>query len=295
MAVVVRSSRCRPRAGLRPPAVVGAAPVPLTSWGPLAGIVFDMASMSPAPAPVPHDDLGGAQRAYELLRTAIIEGRYRPGQRLVEQRIGEELALSRTPVREALRRLEAEGLVLSRRNRGAVVRPVDAKEVVDLYELRARLESLAAERAAERVTPADVAELDAAIAEFDDALAGSGSAPRPAASDLEAVRALNRANARFHDAVLRAADHVRLANLLARTVDIPLVFQAFRVFTPGERARSNLFHRLVRDAVAAAEPARAGRLMTEHVLLGRDSLLSRMAGTSGDWPAALRDRLPATG
>ena len=60
--------------------------------------------------------------AYELIRTAIVENRYEPGQRLVEQRIAEEFGLSRTPVREALRRLEAEGLVVAERNRGARVR-----------------------------------------------------------------------------------------------------------------------------------------------------------------------------
>src|SRR5690349_24905529 len=81
--------------------------------------------------------------AYDEVRAAIVENRYRPGQRLVEQRIAEELGLSRTPVREALRMLEAEGLVVSERNRGAMVRPLSSTEVVDLYGLRIRLESYA--------------------------------------------------------------------------------------------------------------------------------------------------------
>ncbi len=64
---------------------------------------------------------------------------------------------------------------------------------------------------------------------------------------------------------------------MARTVDIPLVFRAFQVFTPAERERSNLFHRLIRAAIGAGEADRAGRLMAEHVLQGRDSLLDRIA------------------
>lgn len=216
------------------------------------------------------DGLGSAQRAYELIRSAIIEGRYRAGQRLIEQRIGEEFQLSRTPVREALRLLEAEGLVLSERNRGAVVRPITAKEVVDLYELRARLESMAAERAATRATEDDIAELDQAIAQFQDAL------PSGTAADLEEIRILNEANSVFHGALIQIADHARLAHLMARTVDVPLVFQAFRVFNHGERERSNLFHRLIREAVAGGEVQRAGHLMSEHILMGRDSLLAHL-------------------
>jgi DNA-binding GntR family transcriptional regulator len=218
--------------------------------------------------------LGSAQRAYELIRAAIIEGRYRPGQHLIEQRIGEEFDLSRTPVREALRILEAEGLVISERNRGAIVRPVSAADIYDLYELRARLESLAAERAAERVTPEDLNELDAAIEEFDNAI------PPDSSAGLAQIRAINQANAKFHGTIVRMADHSRLSQLLSRTVDIPLVFQAFRVFDRDERLRSNQFHRFMRDAVAAGEAERAGRLMSEHIFMGRDVLLARLEGNS---------------
>ena len=95
-------------------------------------------------------DAVGTTHAYEQVRAAIVENRYAPGQRLIEQRLAAELGLSRTPVREALRILEAEGLVVSERNRGATVRPLSPTEVVDLYGLRIRLESYAAELAAER-------------------------------------------------------------------------------------------------------------------------------------------------
>ena len=76
-----------------------------------------------------------AADAYAKVRAAIVESRYPPGHRLVEQRIAEELGLSRTPVREALRMLQAEGLVVSERNRGAMVRPLSPTEVVDLVRV----------------------------------------------------------------------------------------------------------------------------------------------------------------
>ena len=102
----------------------------------------------------------------QQVRAAIVENRYPPGQRLVEQRIAEELGLSRTPVREALRMLEAEGLVVSERNRGAMVRPLSTTEVVDLYGLRIRLESYAVEVATERATETELGELVAAADAF---------------------------------------------------------------------------------------------------------------------------------
>src|SRR3954452_17648364 len=131
-----------------------------------------------------------ANPAYAQVRSAIVENRYAPGQRLVEQRIAEELGLSRTPVREALRMLEAEGLVVSARNRGAMVRPLSPTEVVDLYGLRIRLESYAVEVAAERDSEAELGELVAAADGFGDVRRGFDT------DSVEGVRRLHEANRR---------------------------------------------------------------------------------------------------
>lgn len=221
----------------------------------------------------------GPSGAYEQIREAIVEGRYAPGQRLVEQRLASDLVLSRTPVREALLRLEAEGLVISEKHRGAIVRPVTAQEIEDLYALRARLESLAAECAARRRTASDVAELDEAVHAFDEAVPAAVAAE--STTDLGGTRELTRANGRFHDGVLRAARSDRLTRVLAGSVDVPLVFQALRQFGRPQLERSALFHALIRDAIVAREPDRAGRLMTEHVLQGRDALLAGLNEQGG--------------
>jgi len=215
----------------------------------------------------------GTAAVYDRIRRAIVEGRYPPGARLVEQRLAEELAVSRTPVREAVRRLESEGLVVVARNRGAQVRALDERDVADLYEVRARLEGYAAELAAARADASDLAELRAAAEEFG-ALAGAGGPRRRSA---ERVRRLDEANARFHGTLHRASRHGRIRQLVAGAVDAPLVFQALQRFAPAELERSALFHHLIAEAVAAGEGARAGRLMTEHVLQGRDALLARLA------------------
>lgn len=213
------------------------------------------------------DPRGVADQAYRRIRQAIVEGRYPPGHRLVEQRIAEELSLSRTPVREALHVLEAEGLVVAERNKGSTVRSLTADDVHDIYELRARLESLAAELAAVRSGPGHHERLDRALAEFDRTTASGGR------RSVGRTRLISEANEEFHSAIVEAAQHPRLQRILNRTVDIPLVFRAFQSFDQSELERSALFHRLIRDAIVAGDRTRAGNLMTEHILQGRDVLL----------------------
>ncbi len=219
---------------------------------------------------------GNSHTAYSHIRSAIVEGRYRPGQRLIEQRIAEEFSLSRTPVREALRRLEAEGLVHSEPNRGAVVRALSLEDVADLYGLRARLEAYAAELAAERIQDDELARLDEGIAAFETALAGTFE------DGLERIRALDAANSVIHGVIRAAGKHARLVQLIERTIDVPLVFQAFHQFERSQVERSHLFHRLIRDAIAARDGQRASALMYEHVLQGRDVLVAHLEATDAE-------------
>lgn len=222
--------------------------------------------------------------AYRGVRSAIVEGRYAPGQRLVEQRIAADLGLSRTPVREALRRLEAEGLVVSERNRGASVRELSRAEVRDLYDLRIRLESYAAELAAERITADELIELQEAGRAFGEVRS------RADLAGIEGTRLLQEANRAVHECILAASRHDLLRTMLARTVDIPLVFRSFRVFSATEVERSDLFHTLIIEAVAGRDPVRAGRLMAEHISQGRDVVLASMPDdVTGDQRRSFRN------
>ena len=216
------------------------------------------------------------QSAYARIRQAIVEGTYRPGQRLIEQRVSADLDLSRTPVREALRMLEAEGLVTSEPNRGAAVRAFSIDEIADLYQLRGRMESYGAELAAERASAAEVAVITEAVEAFE------AVAEAHAASSIERVRQVNEINERLHTAISSAAGHDRLARLLQRTIDVPLVFLSFREFDEQQLQRSSVFHRLILEAIVTREPARAGHLMMEHVLQGRDVLINAIQNSEFD-------------
>jgi DNA-binding GntR family transcriptional regulator len=208
-----------------------------------------------------------AELAYHRIRQWIVEGRFRPGERLVEQRLATELDLSRTPIREAMRMLQSEGLVRVEANKGTTVRPLSIGEIADLYELRARLEGMAAELAATRATPEQLDRLETADQQFSAAVVAHVD------GNLETMRDVFRCNDLFHLTILEASKHERLVQNLVRTVDHTLVFQAFRHYQRSGFERSVLFHHLLYEAVRTGAGSRAGRLMHEHVLQGRDQLL----------------------
>jgi DNA-binding GntR family transcriptional regulator len=217
---------------------------------------------------LPGARMSGPMLAYSSIRAWIVDGHLQPGERLIEQRIAAELNLSRTPVREAVRMLAAEGLVVAEHNRGAMVRTVSRQDVLDSYELRARLESYACELAASRVTADDLSVIDEGIRDFGKALRRKDLEP------LERTRLIDEANRRVHAAIIGASRHARLAHLLSSAVDAPLVFSALRDFSPRQLERSNLFHQLIRDMIAKNEPLRAAQLMHEHIMMGRDQILA---------------------
>lgn len=207
---------------------------------------------------------------YEKIYQRIVEGSYLPGQRLIEQRIAEELNVSRTPVREAFRRLETAGLIVVERNRGAEVRSISRQELVDLYELRSRLEALATERAAERVTADELDLMEEAVVGFASAVALAKS------YDQDTVREIARWNRKFHDQILASARHQRLEELLRLVVAAPLVFRSFQKSGQEDFLRSDRFHRLILHALRVGDADRAGHLMMEHIAQGRDVLLQSL-------------------
>jgi DNA-binding GntR family transcriptional regulator len=202
--------------------------------------------------------------ATALIRDAIVEGRLEPGRRLKEDELARELGISRTPIREALLMLQAEDLVVATPNRGAVVRAHAADELEDLYELRALLEGHAAHRAAERVTPAQIAEL-------------RRSCDRFAAVAPEDLSGLVRENIWFHNALLDISGSARLASMVGKVIRLPLVYNSYRWYSPEQKRISVRYHTRITDALAAGDPEQAEGIMREHVLEARDVLVARAA------------------
>ena len=201
--------------------------------------------------------------ATELIREAIIDGRLAPGQRLKEEELARELGISRTPVREALLMLQAEGLVDAVPNRGAVVSSHDAEDLEDLYQLRALLEGHAARRAAMNVTHETIADLWASCERFEGLADGD-------------VKELVKENLVFHNTIVEASGSKRVAQLVGKLIELPLVYRSYIWYPPQQRQISLHYHRQIARALEARDGERAELVMKEHVFEARDLLVARV-------------------
>jgi DNA-binding GntR family transcriptional regulator len=201
-------------------------------------------------------------RVRDELQRAILSGALGPGERLRAEALARRFGTSRTPVREALLALEAEGLVAMEPHRGAVVRPFDAADLADLYELRAVLEPHAAARAAARIGPEALAELERNCAAAD-----------AAGADAGAQIALNE---EFHRIVVAAADSPRLESAMRAVAGIPRVFRAVFWRDSGQREQSLFCHRELVRALANRQEGLAEAVMRMHVLGAREFLIEVM-------------------
>lgn len=139
---------------------------------------------------------------FNTLRQAILRGELKPGERLMEIKLADKLGVSRTPIREAIRKLELEGLVLMIPRRGAVVAEITEKSLKDVLEVRKALEELSVELACERITQEDISRLKEAAKEFERTLQ-SGDVTEYAEADVK-----------FHDIIYFATENQRLIQLL---------------------------------------------------------------------------------
>ena len=139
---------------------------------------------------------------FNTLRQAILRGELKPGERLMEIQLANKLGVSRTPIREAIRKLELEGLVLMIPRRGAEVAEITEKSLRDVLEVRRSLEALSVQLACERITADQIEELKVAAKEFEKELK-SGD-----------VTAYAEADVKFHDIIYYATDNQRLISLL---------------------------------------------------------------------------------
>lgn len=184
------------------------------------------------------------------LRSMILAGEFRPGQRLVEEDLCDLLGVGRTPVREGLLLLQGEGYL--GRDRGWVVRDVDPSQIRAIFESRAAIEGAAARLAARRIAPAAC-----------DALARLVDAMEPGEALTRAE--LNRLNTEFHHRVVGAAENPFLAGFHERTGFYYWMLRVPVLFGEAEIRRGNEEHRRIVDALRARDEDTAERTAREHV------------------------------
>jgi DNA-binding GntR family transcriptional regulator len=210
------------------------------------------------------------------IEEAIVSGELSPGTVLRQEQLSERFSVSRTPIREALRRLAALGLVSFVPNRGVRVRTLSREELHEAFLVRAELESLATELAAPKMTEQDLAALDEAEARFSDATQALRARPRDDVDRWRLTSEWVRANHGFHDVIYRAADSP-LVEQLAKSARRS--FSGHAVWGPGGSEIDALYERNDREHRAIIAALRAGNapgaraLAREHVLHSYELLI----------------------
>ena len=200
----------------------------------------------------------------EALRAAIQSGELPPGERLMEIPLAEELGVSRTPIREAIRKLEQEGFVVMIPRRGTYVADITLKDINQVFEIRSSLEELAASLASERITPDELEELERHLVSINDYMESR---------DFDKIVAADIA---FHEVLYSASRNDRLIEIIHNLREQTFRFRSVSMNQPGRLAKTWEEHRLLVEALADHNPQQARRIARIHMEHSEQALLSGM-------------------
>jgi DNA-binding GntR family transcriptional regulator len=207
-----------------------------------------------------------ADKAYEAIRSRILEGGYPSGSHLREGDIAEQVGVSRTPVREALRRLSAEGYVDFKPNRGTFVAEWTERSISDLIDVRTELAAMAGRRAASRVRHEDLEILVRLNREM------ATLAERRPPGYLTAVSMLNL---EFHGVILRCADNTWLQSLMQQTAYLPMVQRAQHGYEASDWQRAFAHYTELIDALSSGDAEWAATALRSHFLASKHAAVRR--------------------
>lgn len=197
----------------------------------------------------------------ESIRQAIISGQFPPGMRLMELQLAEEMGVSRTPVREAIRKMELEGLVVMIPRRGAYVADISIKDINEVYEVRTALDVLSAGLAAERIDKSEIQEMRELLAE-EAALVEARDYPKIIDNDTA-----------FHDVIYRASGNTRCMNIISNLREQITAIRGRSMPYPGRVEIMLKEHRAIFDAIAAGKVEKAQEAVQTHMENAEQTLL----------------------
>ena len=192
-------------------------------------------------------------KVFNQLRQQILTGVYKPGDRLIELRLSEELGVSRTPIREAIRQLELEGLVQSIPNKGVIVKGISEQDVEDIFIIRTMIEGLAARWAAEKITEEEIKELQEAL-EFEEFYTIKNDA-----------RHLMTFDSKFHEIIFRASKSRPLMHVLSTFHSYIQSARNNSFETPGRPEKALEEHRAIFEAIKNKDADTAEKLTIQHI------------------------------
>lgn len=204
-----------------------------------------------------NDDYAGSSlgaKIFRQLQNDIINGKYQPGEYIMETKLSSELGVSRTPIREALKQLELEGLVRSEPGKGVIVQGVSSKDIEDIYTIRMVIEGLAVKWAAKNITRDELDELRE-ILELEEFYTQKG----------QNTENLIKLDSRFHDVIFKASKSRPLVFILSNFHHYAQRARSASLKIPGRAQKTLEEHRAIFQALSARDSDLAERLTTEHV------------------------------
>lgn len=208
----------------------------------------------PSPSAITEaDGLPRGEHAYRHIRAAIQAGELKPGERLREVELAESIGLSRTPIREALARLESEGLVIHDASRGIMVAELDYSMVTELYYMREVLEGTAARLSAQHASEVEISILEDLCRQYEGAIKTGDEA------------ALASSNRRFHDTLYRCSHNRYLINMLTVLHDALSLLGSTTLRSPERAAQTLSEHEAVVAAVQKRDPEAAELALRAHI------------------------------
>lgn len=197
----------------------------------------------------------------DAIREAVISGALKPRERLMEIQLAEELGVSRTPIREALRKLELEGFIVMVPRKGAYVADFSFKDIADVYEIRAALEGLAAGLAAERITDEELENMERLLAEKAEAIVQR---------DMDK---LVEVDTKFHEIIYQASRNKRLWAIISNLREQIQRCRTTSLAFPGRMQKSLEEHRNIVEAIQSRDPQLSRQLAQEHIENAENSMI----------------------
>jgi DNA-binding GntR family transcriptional regulator len=198
---------------------------------------------------------------FDSLREAILLGRLKPGERLMEVQLADEMGVSRTPVREAIRKLELDGFVVMIPRKGAYVASITLKDIADVFEVRAALEGMAAGLAAERITEDEMEQLERSLL-------------KEARLDSEGISNFVDNDTLFHEMIYSASRNKQLQHIITHLREQIQRFRTTSLSQPGRTRESLDEHKKIVEAITSRDVDSARNLAREHIENAEQSLLN---------------------
>ncbi len=215
---------------------------------------------------------GAADEAYRFIRDGIVSDRFPEGSRLAEEELARLSGLSRTPVREAIKRLAAEGFAITKPRSSATVASWSSDKVAGLFGTRAVLESYGCSLVARNATEADIRCLEAMCDHMEGLLNGP---------DDDFLREFSQSNTEFHIQLLKMSGNRHLLSVAAPMIDLALIMRTYRKFSSERIRRSCSDHRDIVAAISRGDTAWAEAAMKSHILASID-IAANAASASGN-------------